>query len=266
MGLYNTIVDEQVKCFFVPANLLVGNEDGFKLQMNVSGGKLINYGIGSDVPWATPMYNYGSNFGILNYFVYDNTTQMILIENGRVKAVIPVGDVTAEQLETCDIIIDKDGEKLNIASVNDACQIAIDYDKYMNAYNARIKELQAERGLHDVYSAEFRSSMGTLHIDELKRIFAENEKVLDDAFEETMKLFYNKYYLRDEVDIIDNTGVGIVYAALTENYYSSDKKEIILKLFKSKEDFNDIMEQYLRWIETNPAVNKDEILKVFEMI
>ena len=57
MGLYNTIEDVQVKCFVVPANILANTDTGFELQLNVSGGKLIGYGIGSEIPYASPMYN-----------------------------------------------------------------------------------------------------------------------------------------------------------------------------------------------------------------
>jgi hypothetical protein len=266
MGLYNTIEDIQVKCFTVPANILIESDNGFELKLNVSGGKLYNYGVGSEVPYASPLYNYGKNFAIMNYMTFDEEPRVIFIIDGRVSEVISVKEVTQDHLNAVGMFIDNYGEKLKIFSPEDIVNISPDYNRLSVAYNNRIEEIRIERGLPNVYSNEFRIAMESMDIDELKKILANHETVLDDAFDETMKLFYDKYYNHHDTYHMDDTGVGIVYASLKENYYTDDNKKMILKLFKDKEYSDEMFKKYLDWAEDNPTVNKDDVLKIFELI
>ena len=58
MGMYDTINGEQVKCF--PWVSL------YKDEITYHGGELKYYGIGDEVPYKKPHYNYGKNFIILD--------------------------------------------------------------------------------------------------------------------------------------------------------------------------------------------------------
>ena len=62
---------------------------------------------------------------------------------------------------------------------------------------------------------------------------------------------------------LDDTGVGIVYASLKDDFYSALNKKIICRLFKEKEYSDEMFEKYLEWIEENPAVDKNDVIDTF---
>lgn len=263
MGLYNTIEDMQVKCFTVPANILIDTDNGFELHLNVSGGKLIGYGIGSEIPYASPLYNYGKDFAIIDYMAFYDDPRVIFIVDGRVSELVSTKSVTEQQLSRFNMFIDKHGERLNITSVEAIVNLVPDYVRLSDAYNKRIEEIRIERNIPNVYSPEFRTQMASIPLDELKMIFQKHEKVIDDAFDETLKMFYDKYYNRNDTAHLDDTGVGIVYASLKDDFYSELNKKIICRLFKEKEYSDEMFEKYLEWIEKNPAVDKNDVIDTF---
>ena len=195
---------------------------------------------------------------------FDEEPRIIFIVNGRVSEIVSVQSVTQKHLNAVGMFIDNYGEKLKILSTDDIVNISPDYNRLSIAYNKRIEEIRVERGLPNVYSPEFRTQMASMPMDELKALFAKHEKVIDDAFDETLKIFYDKYYNRNDTSHLDDTGVGIVYASLKDDFYADSNKKIILKLFKEKEHYEEHFQQYLDWVDNNPAVDKEDVVKTFK--
>ena len=60
MGMYDTLNDEQVKCFpWYSFDVISLSPEG---SIGGHGGKLKYYGNGSEIPYLSLAYNYGKNF------------------------------------------------------------------------------------------------------------------------------------------------------------------------------------------------------------
>lgn len=89
MGMYDTLNDEQVKCFpWYSFDVISLSPEG---SIGGHGGKLKYYGNGSEIPYRSLAYNYGKNFIIFDFTPEFCTGEIgewaaHVIENGRLKA------------------------------------------------------------------------------------------------------------------------------------------------------------------------------------
>lgn len=261
MGMYDTINGEQVKCF--PWVSLYHDE------INYHGGDLKYYGIGDEVPYRRPHYNYGKNFIILDlnrylesdYCDYDYVLHVIV--DGKVQNTFTdeVGEI---DWSINNFVVGYQGELLNINSAEELLNYMREQREYWHKYeeiNSHWDELFKEMmhyahglGLLDKDSEEskFRHSK----IDEIHKLMdEEKEKIKPDM--KALADRYSKWYVNTS-DIDDLIRLGdYISAYYTELRAERDSartcSDMIGKLLNEDDTLYD---RYVKWQGIDEDVKK----------
>lgn len=255
MGMYDTINGEQVKCF----SWMSYGKDGLWEH----GGDLKYYGIGDEVPYKKPHYNYGKNFIILDlnrfpdseYSEYDYIIHVI--KDGKVAAMYEneIGEIDWDNNES---VVSYNGDLLNIKSS----------DCIKNYITAQRKYWEDSEKVREKWNELFGQSMkyftglGLLDKDSDERkervkkieeihILMDKEKERIKPEEDKLANEMSKWFIRD----YDNL---IILGQYLDSYYCAlrlDKQEevgmcneMISKILKSDET---ICDRYLEWQEVD---------------
>lgn len=194
MGMFDCMLTEQVKCFYLPCF-----SDN---QLWESGGSLRYYHKNQKVPYRTGWYNYTKNFNILiinSMLSEPEPDVVIVVRNGRLKYVKDLVDTTEKDWEKMERCINKYGEWLRIKTKEDA----FDYiDQYIACYLEKInyrsskmpysKELdKIGYGFATLSKAEKEKRLKCF--DEIKPKVEEERKALSDYMNEFSKKTLAKY-------------------------------------------------------------------------
>lgn len=116
MGMYDTINDEQVKVFTVP----VGYGDNIRL----TGGSLLYFGNGDDVPYKTWWYDYTDNFNIIDEYAHAvNPNEPVIvhkIREGKVAGTLSWVDVSPADFYGVGLCVSYVGDILSIRTYAEA--------------------------------------------------------------------------------------------------------------------------------------------------
>ena len=113
MGMYDYINGEQIKCFYSP----IFNKD---YGVWHSGGSLIGYSNGDELPLKTMYYKYASNLAILDIIDIAKKEYLLhIIKDGKVFKSVSGKDLIDEDLKNIESFINYYGTELNIKSKKD---------------------------------------------------------------------------------------------------------------------------------------------------
>lgn len=101
MGMYDTINGEQIKMFIVPLIYLPDKYIETNNILSYSGGSLLNYDVGDEVPYKTFWYNYGKDFNIIDFAsnYYDDKVIIHKIRDGKNEGFVLFEDNDDKSLE-----------------------------------------------------------------------------------------------------------------------------------------------------------------------
>jgi hypothetical protein len=277
MGLYSTIEGEQVKCFFAPcfpiAENVVDANKTKELCFYSSGGKLVYYGIGNQVPYATPFYNYTKNFIIFDYreFVHLRETQkVIIIKEGKVLEVKPYTEIVDEDLLNINYVVDNYGSPLNIKTKKDFSLIVDDYknahEEYITLSEIYKKENNCEINIYNLPKPITQEVMDKIKL---------SRECTERAFQETLEPTNKKWRIDENSNIYKQIHghyqFGFIYHSLLSEDINEDDKKLTIKLFKEKiqeeneGNFEELLNKYISWLKNSDAFTSEkEIKKIFE--
>lgn len=257
MGMYDTINGEQIKCF--PWVSLYNNE------ITYHGGDLKYYGIGDEVPYKKPHYNYGKNFIILDlnrypesdYCPYDYIIHVIM--DGKVKNTFEdeIGNIDWSINEN---VVDYYGELLNIKSNEDITNYIAAQRKYWkdredirSHWNKLFKEsMEYFTGIGLLEKDSEEKKLRLAKIKKIHKLMEEEEKRI---MPETDRL--NKEYskwLVDTSDIDDLIHLGEYISSY--NIRSKEKeqcREMIQKLLNFDSSLYD---RYIEWQDSDENIKE----------
>lgn len=267
MGMYDNFGPTQVKCFFVP-HVFWSRERGKifdeGLDVSYSGGSLLSFKRGKEVPYKTPYYCYGENFMIYDFRTWNDSLpeDVIVIEDGKWSFSAPYSSKKIkDKISTGKfIVVDKYGDRINITEPEDFENIYQEFRQSEKEYDSREKAYRKsiDHEYADIVSSfgkEGRpSSEGKPGSNELKKFFDDIEKNSRAIFNETLGKFNDKWYIRDPYEKYMVLG-AIWYVYLTKDISDNDWKLIISDFARQvKErfgDFNAFVDEYLAWCKNN---------------
>ena len=144
MGMYDNFGPTQVKCFFVP-HVFWSRERGkiFNegLDVSYSGGSLLSFKQGKEVPYKTPYYCYGENFMIYDFRTWNDSLpeDVIVIEDGKWSFSAPYSSKKIkDKISTGKfIVVDKYGDRINITEPEDFENIYQEFRQSEKEYDSR---------------------------------------------------------------------------------------------------------------------------------
>lgn len=276
MGMYDNFGPTQVKCFSIP-HVFWSKKSGkiFDEGLNVSysGGSLLSFRHGEEVPYKTLYYCYGENFMIYDFRTWDDSLpeNVIVIENGKWAFSAPYSsEKIKDKISTGKfIVIDKYGDRINITKPEDFETIYQDFKQSEKEYDSREKAYMKSIGyeyIGDIFNARRE---GKLNSDEIEKIFNGIEKNNRAVFDETLGEFNDKWYIRDPYEKYMVLGV-IWHVYLTKDVSDEDWKLIIPDFARQvKERFGDLnafIDEYLAWcMNNNINVNEYKLRNFIEV-
>lgn len=259
MGMYDTINDEQVKCF-----PWVSLYDG---RINYHGGDLKYYGTGDEVPYKKPHYNYGKNFIIFDLNRYpesyccDYDYILHIIVDGKVK------DTFTDNIGEIDwsvnkVVVGYAGELLNINSSDDV----LNYIKAQREYWKKYEEINSH--CDELFSKAMGYTTGIALLDKdseekkfrnkkIKEIFElidkERERIKPEL--EALSKKHSKWFVNTS-DIDDLINLGDYISAYN---LRMDEQELCKEMIQKLLDSDDTL--YDRYVELQGS---DEYIKEFK--
>lgn len=113
MGLYDSINGEQIKCFYTP---IFSTPEGIWY----SGGHMIDFIDGDEVPTKSMYYKYPDNFIILDHDTYNTGCCIHIIKDKKVFKTCTLTDISNDYFKDNTLVINRHGTSiLNISSVED---------------------------------------------------------------------------------------------------------------------------------------------------
>lgn len=267
MGMYDNFGPTQVKCFFVPHVFWSRGKDKIfdeGLNVSYSGGSLLSFKQGKEVPYKTPYYCYGENFMIYDFRTWDDSLpeDVIVIEDGKWSFSAPYfSKKIKDKIGTGKfIVVDKYGDRVNIIEPEDFENIYQGFKQSEKEYDSREKAYREsiDHKYADVISDSRKGEK--LSSDELKKLFDDIEENSRAIFNETLGKFNDKWYIRDPYEKYMVLG-AIWHVHLTRDISDEDWKLIIPDFARQvKERFGDLnvfIDEYLAWC-TNNSIDVDE--------
>lgn len=240
MGMYDYLEDEQVKMFYRPifSNESVEGEIGTWH----SGGSLMSYTIGEELPLKTLYYQYPDNFIVFD--LQFSVEKLFIVENGILKDMKPISKLVDGEVERP--VFNKYGTQLNIESKQDF----YDYSKECMAVDEKVSELRGKHFPKGIMAA-------------IRKDYEEYEKqkvLFEKEREDTLAGIKTKEWYVEDLHILEKDfGEAIdcyIYSKGIENDgMSSDSirlmndvdavKSLLKKLMKENEG---IVEKYKQWL------------------
>lgn len=279
MGLYDELDDVQVKCFSVStiSPKLVKN----RLDISFLGGKLRSYGIGDIVPYRTPYYNYGENFIIYDFRIFnlnkeldENKIILTVIQNGKF-----IGNYSYYEYEQkygnlkMPLVVDHYGRPISIYTLGDIKEIMGQW-VYYQKLNMELQKMKCiSYGIpYKLLRVEDFEKENSNHIDYMDYLTLYN-KASDEAFNETLKKF-NAYWFEPCTELFKNINFGNFWGSVYE--YASkydcieyDKyflcKGINGELEYEQKSFSESYIEYLKWCSENDIkIDKEVIVDLYD--
>lgn len=238
MGMFNTVVNEQIKCFYIP--MLDIEVENKRVYFYTSGGSLKYYDLGDSIPWQTPYYNYGKDFAIFDYSnILDTEPQIIIVKDGKISKVYKYNKVPSRTKFS--VVINNFGHPIKVTTPRDCVDIVEEYKFASDLF----------QGLRRNYSnsPKFLTDSHTQSMQEFGRI-----KKL--SFED----FENKWLYTEKSEeyqrLHDNTKMGFVISELIR---SPEKENIILKAYRAEitGKKREIKANYKKWLKNNNITEYD---------
>ena len=134
MGMYDHIINNQVKCFYVPCSY---SNDG----VHPLGGELKYFGKGNEVPYKTLYYDYSPNFIVIDISPEEEEDLVVfhLILNGKVKNSYNYKDMDNKYFQKVENVIDYNGDFLTISKKEEALILKENQNLYYEEYK-RLKK------------------------------------------------------------------------------------------------------------------------------
>lgn len=127
MGLYDYINGEQIKIFYHPIF-----DENSKDTWH-SGGSMINYNTGEQVPIKTLYYNRPKDFLVFDENDYENNPMLHIIKDASVSDTISLKDATDDVFANNMLVLNYYGYTLNIKSKEDCYKFTKESDEYEEA-------------------------------------------------------------------------------------------------------------------------------------
>ena len=277
MGLYTTIVDTQVKCFTETCGLLKRNSkelNDVELDLYQSGGKLDYYTKGHKVPYVTPFYNYGKDFAIFDFRVFNENESpvIIFIRNGIVNKLLSAKKIEEKDMHGIKLWVDNYGDPIRIQRARDILDISKEFYRSECEYASLCEKYDKETGVSDVFAPGFAEKMKTMPEGEaIKKIetASANHKR---AFNESLNLFNKKWRFDKDSSIARNVNgfedIGYLYCALNADHFLEWEKHKALELYVKKSDsiaFAQEVEKYIEWVDTTDLpITREDIINTFD--
>lgn len=238
MGMFDIVVKEQIKCFYVPMlDIKVENK---RVYFYTSGGSLKYYDLGDSVPWQTPYYNYGKDFAIFDYSnMLDTEPQIIIVKDGKISKAYKYNKVPNRTKFST--VINNFGCPIKVSKPRDCVDIVEEYRFASDLF----------QGLRRNYSnsPKFLTDSHTQSMQEFGRI----KKLSFENFE-------NKWLYTEKSEeyqrFHDNTKMGFVISELIR---SPEKENIILKAYRAEitGKKREIKANYKKWLKNNNITEYD---------
>lgn len=280
MGLYNYLDEYQVKCFPKAAVGLALDKDGkFKLNLVDLGGDLIEYPIGSKVPYKTPYYNYGTDFMIFDFRTFnfyepivEDELMVHIIRRGCYIKSVRYDKVSFQY--SIDLVLDNNGCVINVKTPADFKKIVNEWRESHIQYHKLSEKYRNEKGVIDIMGKSWTEIQELkLSDSEIMTLIDANNECLDKASKETLDKFNKKWYKSVEKrDNQLNKGwpFGGLYFALDGQKISEHDKYWIARLFKTEvekagRNFDTALKEYFAWCISNKVrVDRDWYSKFFK--
>ena len=269
MGMYDNLGNYQVKVFGVPLTpLSQDSENPEKMVFSPyeSGGKLRYFKENARVPYKNLIYNYGKNFIVIDYrcFLMKNEFEIIhIIENGRYKK-----SINYRELPECyriNLVLDNYGKILNIHHKRDFADIIREHKEAFKKYNRLKKEYCEAFNTEENLSIFKYKQMSP----EAQKEYIKNHSIaMDKAFNESLKLFSDKWLVSPDSDIYkkinDTTALGFVIAECINQKAIEWEKYITVQAYseqiaKKNLTINEMIKRYCSW---NHDVKETEVREI----
>lgn len=276
MGLYSTICEEQVKCFFAPC-LTLSDEKDTKLSFYSSGGRLKYYTKGNEVPYDSNVYNYGKDFVIFDYRKYlglEREPIGIFIKDGKVFDLIQYDKITDKDFEGYDLVIDNYGEPLKITSAKDFINIVDDYIQGYKRYEEVALQYRKENECEQYAINVFKIPRGPIPSDVMEKIKLAG-KLGEKAFVDTVVPLNEKWKYSENTEVYTNIHFGYecgyIFENLTDDILNEETKFKVVELFSEyclenkKHTLEQEIKEYIDWLKrTNSRVSEKEVITTFK--
>lgn len=257
MGLYDYINGEQIKCFYRPI---------FSEGQGVwhSGGRMIGFSDGDEIPVKSMYYKYPDNFMIFDYMDYSDECYIHIIKDKKVFKTCTLEDIIDDYFKDNELVVDYHGTSiLNIKSVADIKNYIVDTKKFSKIMDGFRKE---SRIAFDNFMMSFRLNQDLEATKTSKEAFElineDNFNFVKSAFEQKEITTYSK--LNDKKDILlsdieyMNDFHRLINEVIDKEFYRLDE-ECKLKDEEVKELTKPYKEEYYnKWfIRDEFALEKD---------
>lgn len=261
MGMYDTINGEQVKCF--PWVSLYQNE------INYHGGNLKYYGIGDEVPYRKPHYNYSKNFIILdlnkypesNCCAYDYILHVIV--DGKVQNTFT--DVIGEiDWSINNFVVSYTGELLNIHNPEDVINYIREQREYWskceevyNQWNELFKEaLDYARGLGSLKKDSEERKFRYTKIEEIRKLMDKEKEKIEPIIQIITEQFSKWYTDTSNIDDLIQLG-NYISAYYTEQKIGKEETKICYDMIhKLLTEDATLYDRYIKWQGTEEDIQK----------
>lgn len=271
MGMYDYLGSEQVKVFGVACSPLTKKSkewDDFIFQPYVSGGSLIGYDKGDEVPYRKLFYNYGKDFIIFDYrgFIPEDEQFVHVIKDGKYFDTYMYNNIP-EDIEISSVV-DYYGAPIKVKSRQDFIDIVNESRLSRDAYEKKRKEYEEKLGAFPIPSINERDKYSTEEIIEnIKKL----SKASDLAFGETLKLFGDKWISKN--DSSENTRIhggfliGYVldviknHPNLTEWERYKIVELFLNEIYKENYVLHNLIVDYMEWV--GDLITEEEVVLIF---
>lgn len=262
MGMFDTINGRQIKCFTWVS--LHNNE------ISYHGGDLKYYGIGDEVPYKKPHYNYGKNFIILDinrfpelsdmtYFDYEYVLHVII--DGKVENSFEnkMGNIDWTIVEN---VVGYTGELLNINSSEDLLNYLNAQRKYWQEYkkiNGQWYKLFAKLSniAHGFFRLEKDSEERKTrkeNFDKIHKLLKEEEEKIKPKINALSKEFSKWYINTSDINDLINLGDYISAYHTELKAKRNSTKTCVDTIKKLLNEDSTLYDRYIKWQESDEDI------------
>ena len=235
MGLYSYIGNgEQVKCFYLPNIILDYNTHGQieNVRFLTIGGNLESY---QAVPYSTFYYNYGKDFGILEFRLEENP-HLHIIHDGVYKNTIRVDKLKDNQTVPY-VIVDNHGHQIDIHSAGEIKQFVSEYEMVMQLWKETRTQMLLRNNLPLNLTMEDARNMSS---QKLSYVLSETSRIQDEAYAQTLGVFNKRYYKKSDSDLFI---IGLVLHDYLHNMKIKAEHGVCRKELEWKHIFSAVIDE-----------------------
>ena len=272
MGLYDYVGKhgDQVKCFALPCfSVKRYNNETKKSEcsFHVVGGRLAN---ANNAPYATPYYNYGKDFAILDYRWYESEAPKVHFFRDGKWVRTAYCDKVSLRYNYPPVTIDYYGERINVKSVKEMRAFIADFIETDKMQNQMLHDgLEAVNLSYKLNSKDYYLSIGQ---DAMVAEFQLRDQIHNDVYSKTFASFNQKWINRDHESELDIIGM-LVYDYMDERaekrdgYRDTHRLEYEWYMLfagaieQLKYQFENPVESYFDWCDKEGIIVDKEFVK-----